>query len=82
MVRSSDDLPESLQPFYDDSEAEVHQEVKIVYDKIMAKTQPNRDVLYMYYFMGHNAKEISETLEVSHGVVRQTIHRFKKDVSQ
>jgi RNA polymerase sigma factor (sigma-70 family) len=80
MVMSSDDLPESLQPAYDDSEPEVHEEVERVYKMVTRKGQPARDVLYMYYFMGNTIKEISEIQEIPYKTVQMTVYRFKKEI--
>lgn len=77
LVESSDDLPENLHPYYDDVEAEVHEQIALVYKLITSKPYPNKDVLYMYHFMGYTVTEISEILEIPYKTVQMCVYRFK-----
>ena len=80
--RSLSDIPEHLEPHYDDDTVEAQQHIDEVVSSIKAKPQPHRDILYLAHVMGHSTGQISKKLGVNYHTVKQSRMHFKKEISK
>lgn len=81
---SYEELPEHLEPTYEDNTPEVNEQIEKIYSKIIGMRRPAKDILYMYFFLGYSMTEIRDQLvakdtddRTSYKTVQRTISRFR-----
>jgi RNA polymerase sigma factor (sigma-70 family) len=76
------DIPEFLEPHYEDNTVEAQEHIDGVMDKIAEKSHPYKDVLYLSHVMGHSPNQISKRLGIKYRTVTQSLFRFKKEIKK
>jgi RNA polymerase sigma-70 factor (ECF subfamily) len=82
ITKNLSDLPEFMEPSYDDNSVEAQQHIDAVVKRIEDKAQPTCDVLYLKHVMGHSTIFIAKKLDLKYATVRQTISRFNKEIGE